>query len=56
MYLMVNLFNDFLLKVEIKFVPSKSIQSSGNNFDDCNCVRFLMNNHFGKYYVTRMKW
>ena len=44
--LMSNIFNEFLSKVDIKFLPSKSIELSGNVFDDWNWVLFLTEESF----------
>ena len=44
-----NIFDDFLSKFDIKFVPSKSIGLSGNVFDDWNWVLFLTEEYFFPY-------
>ena len=41
MDLIVTFFNEFLSKVDIKFVPSTSIELSGKFFDDWILVLFL---------------
>ena len=44
--LILTLFNDLLSNFDIKFVPSISIELSGNDFDDLNWVIFSTEESF----------